>query len=232
MRLTFKVLRKLFGLLIIIAVIVFICTFIQPKRPLSFEEFKQKFKEDKFNHSVKLACEFPKLDAWDPSILQYVQHPAPLNCAQMQPYLTFVDMNGILQFNKTELAHLKKKKYTVKCFYQTFDMSSVNKSTEYDSEIELINATTLVKNMVQVHCSAKNKSGQEIKMFYFNLHAHPTAPKPNKFDKPSENQLSVLLMSIDSMSLSMMKRNMPLTYEYVTKEMGMIVLESKMRQLL
>lgn len=55
-------------------------------------------------------CILPTYDLYDPSILQYVKkHPAPINCEQLQPYLTYMDWNGNLYLNQTELSINKYK---------------------------------------------------------------------------------------------------------------------------
>lgn len=38
-------------------------------------------------------CQFPILDPFDKSLLPYVEHPKPLQCRKVQPYLTFVRAN-------------------------------------------------------------------------------------------------------------------------------------------
>lgn len=173
-------------------------------------------------------CIFPKLNAWDPTISEYVKHPARLDCNGVQPYLTFIDDYGVLTLNDTETKLLHNQNYSeIKCFYRTFDRGPKDDEIAYDKQIELIIPTKLSKDLVEVKCTAKNDRGNHIEDFYFNLHAHPVEKQERLFKQPSEQSLSVLLMAIDSISYSMFKRNMPMTYDYVTKEMGMIMFESK-----
>lgn len=180
------------------------------------------------NNSIvsKETCEFPKINPWDPTILQYIKKPSSIVCSEDQPYLTYVDNNGILQFNKTEVSSLINENIIdIICYYQTFDRdptsSDVN-AIKYDTKVKFILSVKLEKDFVVVECSTKNSP-----KFYFNIHTNRASKSSAKnFSKPSDTQLSVLLMTIDGLSYSLFKRSMPLTNEYVTKTMGMIMMES------
>uniref|UniRef100_A0A915HFL5 Uncharacterized protein n=1 Tax=Romanomermis culicivorax TaxID=13658 RepID=A0A915HFL5_ROMCU len=56
---------------------------------------------------------------------------------------------------------------------------------------------------------------------YWNIHAHPANKSDRIFNSPTDTQLSVLLLGIDSLSYSMFRRRMPLTNDYIVNNMGM-----------
>lgn len=204
---------------------------------LQLQFFNGSFVEivDNINDTVE-GCLFPDLNPLDPTILEYISHPTRVKCKKMQPYLTFIDADGYLQYNETEYEkYSKEKNYTnIKCVYKTFDRSLGQDDNDwsYATEQKLTRPVKLTRDMVEVSCTAENAKGKKDDKFYYNLHAHPAARDKSVFAKPGKDELSVLLMTIDSVALSVLKRNMPLTYDYVTNNMGMFMFQRKLVNLL
>jgi len=62
---------------------------------------------------------------------------------------------------------------------------------------------------------------------YENLHAHPLMASNTKVSTPTEDQLSVEVIVIESVSMSQFRRKMPATLDFVTDQMKMLLFESK-----
>lgn len=167
------------------------------------------------NYSDDIKCKVPKLDPWDPSIFDLIEHPKNLTCPQVQPFMTYVDYDGFLRINITET---KSIGYPFKCNYRTFDrrLGLDDNAIAYDKPKVLLKAIKLDKDTVEVICKYENSTA-----FYFNIHAHPVKSVERIFAEPTESQLSVLLFMIDSTSYSVLQRNLPLTYNYTKNVMGM-----------
>lgn len=217
---------KLFSVVVILFSVIIIFSL---RYSIPHLDYKLLFYDDDDNFFEPKICEFPELNPFDPTILEYVKHPSPFHCEKIQPFLTFVDYDGFLRFNETEIALIQNTSIIdIKCYYKTFDRKpgSDDNALQYDEQKLLETPTKLAKDFVDVNCTAKNLNGEFMPNFYWNLHAHPSLREDNYFAHPTENQLSVLLMTIDSVSYSAFKRNMPLTYNYVINEMKMFMLES------
>lgn len=216
--------RLYFSTLVIFSFVVTIIFFLSviPRNGyyqsiLNFFVYFQYNNKTNFEFEYKPSrCIVPKLDPWDPSIVSFIKHPKGLRCRKVQPYMTYVDYDGFLRLNKTETKLLNDKKLSFKCYYRTFDRKngSDDNAIEFDKEIELKEDIKLKTDNINVKCNVT--SG---KMFYYNVHAHPVQDDRRKFAKPSEEQLSVLVFLIDSVSYSALKRNLPLTYSYAKNVM-------------
>jgi len=79
--------------------------------------------------------------------------------------------------------------------------------------------------MVMVTC--RNASDDRPESIFKNFHAQPPTEKFVDYDDESESRLSLLLICLESVSLSQFKRDMPLTFKYVTEEMGMFIFNSE-----
>lgn len=162
------------------------------------------------------ACSVPKLDPWDPSIISYVRHPRGFNCRIVQPFMTYIDEAGYLILNKTEVDSMTKNGERFQCFYQTFDRKDGidDNDIEYDERKELqMEPVKLTRYNVDVICYKNNKQ------IYKNIHAHPIKIDQILYSKATEDQLSVYFFLVDSVSASVLKRNLPLTYNYTKNVM-------------
>lgn len=170
------------------------------------------------------SCIVFQLDPWDPIVMPFVYHPkGGLQCEVVQPFMTYVDYDGYLQLNSTEVNMIKKKHTFNNCSYQTFNHKegTVDDDIQYDQSMILINATKLTSYNVDVKCFANNKE------FYHNIHVHPIINNEMKFAAPTEDQLSVLMFMIDSVSFSAFQRNLPITFKYTRDAMGIKFFKGK-----
>lgn len=167
-------------------------------------------------------CNVPKLNPWDPTIVKWIAHPTDLSCKQVQPNLTYIDYDGYLRYNETELKRFNTTEVPVTCIYKTFDRGTTldDNAVTYSKEMALFEPTKLLEDGVDVKCSYDNKT-----VFYHNIHAHPAETINRIFAKPTEDQLTMLLVLIDSTAYSVLQRNLPLTYDYTKNVMKMKYLE-------
>jgi len=106
---------------------------------------------------------------------------------------------------------VKGQPYNVPTFFAQQELI-VNNSQPFPVEHEtfVVNCTT-----------EKNES------VYENLHAHPLIKQNETFSTPTEDQLSIELIVIESVSMSQLRRKMPATLDYVTDKMKMIMFPSR-----
>lgn len=177
------------------------------------ELLSNKINEEQF------ACKAPTLNPWDPTIIKFINHPKPIKCDYVQPFLTFVDDEGYLRLNKTEENNILKINITFICQYSTFDrkFGGNDEDIQFDDEIVLKTSIKLTKDTVSVKCKYAHNNEQ----FYWNVHAHPVNMEELIFALPSEKQLTLLFQLIDSTSHSALQRNLPLTYSVTKDVMGM-----------
>lgn len=202
----------------------------------------RKIKKNQSNHPKKrpspntvvndyqdLACKFARPDPWDPSIRRYIEHPRSIECNRVQEFdLSYMTDDGYVRINQSEWNRANKK-YEGRfwCVCRTLDRPLSYTSDDnklvlgYKERLEPDYPLRMASDAVLVVC--KDDAEED---FYLNIHAHPITCAKRDFqdlDKTPEDQLSVLMMVIDSVSLSALKRNLPSTYKYLTEEMGFYV---------
>jgi len=80
--------------------------------------------------------------------------------------------------------------------------------------------------MVMVTCRNASHARPAEPIFKI-FHAQPPAEQFVDYADESDTKLSLLLICLESTSLSQFKRDMPLTAKYVSEEMGMFVFNSE-----
>lgn len=195
-------------------------------RPVgTFNDYTNEVDDSIFQTSSEefLSCQVPKLNPWDPMILKGIFHPKSMSCKKVQPYLTFIDDDGYLRLNETESKYvLEENNRTFSCYYLTFIRRpiSIDSRIQYDDELQLTKPTRLKRDYVRVECYWGKKTDDSDR-FYFNLHAHPSQSRNvSLFNEPTEDQLSVFVYLLDSVSYSSFQRNLPLTLNYTSNVMG------------
>lgn len=180
---------------------------------------KEKLASDDF-----IKCKVPKLNPWDPSIRHWIEHPKSVECAQVQRFMTYMDDEGTLRMNETETNKMKEQNITFHCLYRTFDRNFGldDESILFDPYLNLIQPVTLKKDSGEVICKYEN--GTE---FYWNTYAYPTIRDDMLFAKPTEDQLSILFFMVDSVAHSVLRRNLPITYNYTKNVMGIKFFDGK-----
>jgi len=115
----------------------------------------------------------------------------------------------------------------VTCFYLPFGTingDSDNQPTFFDEKKLPIGQPVPVEHQTfAINC--KSEQGVSV---YENLHAHPLMKNDDAIilSEPTENQLSVELILLESVSLSQLRRKMPATLDYVKNKMKMFMFKS------
>lgn len=169
-------------------------------------------------------CKVPQLDPWDREIRSQIYHHRKINCEIIQPYFTYINDMNELVLNKSEFVRLKiLKPSDYKCWYQLLQRGSGNNDNLIEAlpikYIEVGQSHKMVTDAVKVTCVYFNKTRQ-----YENIHAlvsKRSAKKPTR-----DSELSVFLLVVDSTSLSMFRRSLPLTFEFMTRVMGFNLMRS------
>uniref|UniRef100_A0A915L6J8 Uncharacterized protein n=1 Tax=Romanomermis culicivorax TaxID=13658 RepID=A0A915L6J8_ROMCU len=173
--------------------------------------------------TVDKACHFPDLDPWHPSLADFITNETVrVSCPQTQANLTYIDTQGFLIFNESQFEefvywlNVKAEDeenatlpFSVNCFYWTFDRAP---------GLDDNNVFRIVKTFQNCNFYVSDTTDEKV---YWNIHAHPANKSDRIFNSPTDTQLSVLLLGIDSLSYSMFRRRMPLTNDYIVNNMGM-----------
>lgn len=198
---------KLFGLLIVL-IPAFIYSGIQLYWPV-FHVF--------INKDINSPCVLPQFDIYDASIANFFWTPDPIKCEPWDS-LMFIDSDGMLQLNSSVVAYKRYNDLT--CVYQMVQPDG-------EKNVNLINETVyrgpvyIATDIIYVQCKEKNN------LIYDNLHFHvdfKSILSKKAIEMESSNDLSVYMFGLDSMSMLLAKRKMPLTMKYLKDDLGAYIL--------
>lgn len=106
----------------------------------------------------------------------------------------------------------------VECGFNTIERG--DNEEDFQADLGPTRALTknvqLEKDVVQVSCVRRDDRS----VLYGELLTYPVLDKTKKYADNSEDMLNVILIFVDSLSLSAMRRHMPMTYQFMEKEMG------------
>ena len=164
-----------------------------------------------------ITCAIPQLDPFDKSFLKYISHPKNFNCKKIQPELTYIDENGRLTINMTE-----KRAYAafknMKCRWRTLEKGYGNKNAiEKGKYIPLFEYHPVAfprHDIVEVYCNTSNNH-------YYNIHGFPH--RIESLTPPNEDQLSVVVLYLESTSSSRVLRHLRKTFTYLARTMKSVV---------
>ncbi|GFV65486.1 uncharacterized protein TNCV_1737231 [Trichonephila clavipes] len=171
-------------------------------------------------------CVLPRLHPFHPSIWNYFSPPKDIVCKTRRPDLTYVNNEGILQFNLTEVHRVGYKIGTnLHCFWSTVLRAGFHEDDDdkvvYGKEFPLPqNGSSLPfdHEVFQVKC--KSFAGIPV---YDKLHIR--IRNLSRSEKNSlKNPVNVLIFGLDSMSRLGFMRLLPRTYQYLTDSLHMSVL--------
>lgn len=193
-------------------------------KPFSFEQHKFWFYNLEQEEPIVLdqACQIPRVHPFDPSILGYLSPPRSIKCKERQHRLTFIDDNGVLKLNETSISIYHYEISDIFCYYQ--DIIRKNDFTvTYGEKIQLPkNGSKVNSDFVYVSCA--DSSGFAL---YSNIHAHivlKTKWRSKTFNQiRNESAYNILIVGIDSLSRQSFMRQLPETYEFLTKKLGAFV---------
>ncbi|XP_023023665.2 uncharacterized protein isoform X1 [Leptinotarsa decemlineata] len=160
-------------------------------------------------------CRIPDADPFSEDIIQYISQEKYEPCTKLG-LLTYIDKsNGMvrLRINSSLLSEYSSMEIT--CCYS--NITRINYVKAVDNEIKLTPCTPIQKEVNLTFPFVKVVCSNILKNVYTNVHA-TTLPTPRKVpDVSSEKKYSILLVGIDSMSKSNLRRTMPKTYQYLNQ---------------
>ncbi|XP_069104217.1 uncharacterized protein [Argopecten irradians] len=170
-----------------------------------------------FMHSdIHSQCVLPDIDPDDPTIMKFYNwHPPPLVC-DSSPALTFVDNSGLLKFNES-VYNPSNDGGKLKCVYSIVTLVHDFK-VKFEAEIAFSEPVDVPADAFVVRC--RNPGGQVV---YENVHQkidRKTKEKIRDIKDESDDDLSVLMFGIDSVSRLAAVRKLPKTVKYITETLG------------
>ena len=179
-------------------------------------KYKRNYFE-KFKNDDNCECIIPKLDEWDWKIKKLIKRSAVYNkCAKNDP-LTYIN-NTKLYFNQ----------YVNKTFYngtiKSCELAIVLRKTKINDSYILGKYVgiksypyKIVNDFVKVRCMSNRdivlKKNQTTRIAY--EYVHSVILKKENNSKMSENKINVVLLILDGVSLSSMKRSLPKSFNYL-----------------
>ena len=189
-------------------------------KPFSFEQHKFWLYNLEQEEPLTLdqACQIPRIHPFDPSILGYLSPPRTIKCKERQRSLTFIDDNGILKINETSIKILHYEISDIFCYYQ--DIIRENDfSVSYGDKIEIAkNGSKINSDFIYVSCA--DFSGFAL---YSNIHSHVVPKTKWRLQSFSESTYNILIVGIDSLSRQSFMRQLPETYDFLTKKLNAFV---------
>ena len=171
-----------------------------------------------FKHSnIRQACIIPQLDPYDPSIMKFVWDPEPLLCDRV-PSLMYVDTGGILQLNTSAASYYDIDISKLKCEYRICSRHLDDDHVTFSSAVTFTPPVYVNSDFFSVACSDVHG-----KTVYERLLTNIVSIKPQSKKsilQESENNLSVVLFGLDSVSRSCAIRKLPKTFRFLTETLG------------
>uniref|UniRef100_A0A7E4W8D6 Glyco_tran_10_N domain-containing protein n=1 Tax=Panagrellus redivivus TaxID=6233 RepID=A0A7E4W8D6_PANRE len=153
-------------------------------------------------------CELPKLDPWDPTILDFVK---PYNVYKTDPkFKVFTKLeNGIL----TKTFNDSRRECSYRCMFSVND-----RKLRYGDWIDIGNDTMPECDVVETKCfSTKAKKKPDFEYMHAQIYRNDTKSETDKNQIPN-----VHIIVIDSMSHSALLRTMPKTVETLKSDFAAI----------
>ncbi|PSN37412.1 hypothetical protein C0J52_21222 [Blattella germanica] len=189
-------------------------------------KFYSAYMEDPYLNVNDSQCLILDFDPFDPRLLQYLETSKPIQCGETQPYLTYLDANGYIHFNRTTLIFYGKEERDYDCSYA--DVKRTNKSDfefilgvpQVFTETERVDSS----GFILVRCYSRSK-----KLIYETGHYYVPPPPKNLFSVSKRSidgdisHPSILIFGLDSMSRLNFIRQLPRTFNYLSNILGAII---------
>jgi len=125
-----------------------------------------------------LECVIPDYDPFDPSVTKYLSASIIIQCGQPQPYLTYLDSDGFIHFNQTNITSSGHEVNDYDCQY-----SEIFRTNNSDNEISfgilrIFKETAKLRSsaFVLVKCFLKSAG-----LVYENVHKYEPPPSPELY---------------------------------------------------
>ncbi|XP_060063839.1 uncharacterized protein LOC132544282 [Ylistrum balloti] len=173
------------------------------------------------HNDIHSQCVLPNIDPNDPTIMKFYNwHPPPLVC-DPNPTLTFVDDSGLLRFNES-VYDPSKTDGKLNCVYSIVTLVNDFK-VKFEPETAIEGPVDVPADAFVVRC--RNPSGQIV---YENVHQkidRKSKEKTKEIKDESDDNLSVLMFGIDSVSRLAAIRKLPKTVKYIKETLGGFVFQ-------
>ena len=133
---------------------------------------------DLINIFDELECVIPDYDPFDPSVTKYLSASIIIQCGQPQPYLTYLDSDGFIHFNQTNITSSGHEVNDYDCQY-----SEIFRTNNSDNEISfgilrIFKETAKLRSsaFVLVKCFLKSAG-----LVYENVHKYEPPPSPELY---------------------------------------------------
>lgn len=165
------------------------------------------------------SCSLARVHPLHPAVWPHLKTTQPIVCKVRQPWLTYVDLDGQLRFNRSSGYELK----SLSCSYKPIRRVTDDLLEQGDSLPFVSDPTPLLDDVVAVRCA--NFLGVPI---YSNIHAviQPLRQDANKLPQEFQAQPpmpNVLVFGLDSVSRLSMMRLLPKSYEFLVNQLGAVV---------
>ncbi|XP_046398824.1 uncharacterized protein LOC124165441 [Ischnura elegans] len=176
-----------------------------------YRRFMEEYDTDNERQALGGKCVMPPYDAHDPRFLQYVHSFPPINCGNVQPYLTYMDRDGYIRWNSSGIKAIGLRNSELRCFYQeVWRVELDDLHVKLESPIEFRNATKVNSDFVAVECR-RSPNGEVIyKMFHSQVPALASKDLSGRKKGPS-----ILILAFDSMSRLNFINQLPNTYRFL-----------------
>ena len=167
------------------------------------------------NTDTNSECVLPDIDPFDQTIMKYFYwHPPPIVC-DPNPSIIVIDDDGLVHFNESLETSMKAQGVT--CTYSIVELTDdfhVKFLPEKD-----INPPQMVHSDFFVG-KCKNAKGDKI---YENLHHkidNQRTKRTKTFEAETDEDLSVIIFGVDSLSRLAAYRKLPKTVDYLQNKLG------------
>ncbi|XP_066157418.1 uncharacterized protein [Euwallacea fornicatus] len=170
-------------------------------------------------------CRIPEMHPFDASVKKFVFSPPPLSCAKDQPPSIFYNNLTTLIMNDTSLPfyNVSNTNELVCCYEPFFRREPEDSDDDYQVDYSgnctriVAGETDIESEFVKVTCKGSNGETLYTDLFSF---------VPVKTNSSSKGSLkpNVLIIGLDAVSRVNLHRQMPKTYEYLSRDLSAIEL--------
>ncbi|XP_060064811.1 uncharacterized protein LOC132545152 [Ylistrum balloti] len=165
------------------------------------------------NNNVNAVCTLPEIDPFDDEIMKLNWHPRPVVCENTPPFM-FIDRKGFIHLNSTTLSSEKLSNSDIDCTYQHVERQ-FDDDVIFKKEVRFVEPEYIECDFVVARC--RDKGGKKLyESLLINVNPHTDKSIRNE----SQQQLSVLVLGIDSLSRNGALRKLPKTMKYFEDVLG------------
>ncbi|OWF46605.1 uncharacterized protein LOC110455492 [Mizuhopecten yessoensis] len=171
----------------------------------------------RFSHTnVNGVCTLPDIDPFDEEIMKLNWHPHPVVCDDSLSFV-YIDRKGFIQLNTTTLSFKQLSKSDIDCTYQQVERQG-DDEVILKPEVHILEPEYINCDFVVARC--RDQAGNVIYEGLLMNTDYRTVLHSKKIHNETQDQLSVLILGIDSVSRNAALRKLPKTMKYVQDVLG------------